>query len=159
VRAPDYVVTDFAAVETDPAGRPSRVLKAEQLRQFVDEDLAELDRPRLTVNRSDGPPWESQSERGLLLAGGSEVRLFESVTIERAAGAETRPVHLVTAELAIWPERQYAQGDRPVRIDSAGDWLTAAGVRLWYETPARVEFPGRAHIMWSPEPRSGRAGP
>jgi lipopolysaccharide export system protein LptC len=150
-RVPDYVVSELNAVETDETGQPSRVLSARQLRQYVEEDLAELDLPRLTLYQSDGPPWRAEARSGLLLAGGDELRLWDDVRVERAAGAGNRPVHLATSELSVWPKREYAQGDRPVRIDSAGDWLTATGLRLWYATPARAEFPGRAHLFIVPE--------
>lgn len=150
-RAPNYVVSDFRAIETDPSGRPTRRLVAAQLRQFVPEDLSELDVPHLTVFEPDGaPPWEIRARHGLLLAGGDEVRLSDTVSVERAGTSLTRSFRLATTELTLWPKRDYAQGDQPVRIDSDGDWLTAAGIRLWYATPARAEYPGRVHISIAP---------
>jgi lipopolysaccharide export system protein LptC len=150
-RVPDYVVSHFQAIETDATGRPSRRLVAEQMRQFVDEHLAELDLPNLTLYQPEGPPWRAQSRRGLLLAGGDEVRLSEAVRVERAGSRGTRPVRLDTSELTLWPQRQFAEGQRPVRMDSEGDWLSAQGVRLWYATPMRAEFPGRVHAFIAPQ--------
>ena len=150
-RAPNYVVSDFRAVETDPTGRPTRRLVAAQLRQFVPEDLSELDVPALTLFEPDGaPPWEIRARHGLLLVGGDEVRLSDTVTVERAGTDLTRSFRLATTELALWPKREYAQGDQPVRIESDGDWLTAQGIRLWYATPARAEYAGRVHISIAP---------
>jgi lipopolysaccharide export system protein LptC len=150
-RSPDYVVSGFKAIETDETGRPSRQLVAKQLRQFVDEDLAELDRPNLTLFEADAPPWRASSRQGLLLAGGDEIRLSDAVRIERDASPGGRPVRLDTSELTVWPQRQYAQGDRPVRIESKRDWLTATGLRLWFAEPMRAEFTGRAHVLIAPE--------
>jgi lipopolysaccharide export system protein LptC len=150
-RAPNYVVSDFRAIETDPTGRPTRRLVAAQLRQFVPEDLSELDVPALTLFEPDGaPPWEIRAKRGLLLSGGDEVRLSDTVTVERAGTALSRSIRLATSELTLWPKRDYAQGDQPVRIESDRDWLTANGVRLWYARPARAEYPGRVHISIAP---------
>ncbi|MGE5154360.1 MAG: LPS export ABC transporter periplasmic protein LptC [Bdellovibrio bacteriovorus] len=150
-RSPDYVVSGFEAIETDETGRPSRQLVAQQLRQFVDEDLAELDLPRLTLFEADAPPWRASSREGLLLAGGDEIRLRNRVRIEREGTQVSRPVLLETSELTVWPQRQYAQGDRPVRIESERDWLTAKGLRLWFAEPMRAELAGRAHIFIAPE--------
>jgi len=150
-RVPDYVVSRFEAIETDPTGRRSRRLEAEQMRQFVAEDLAEMDLPSLTLYEAEGPPWRAKSREGLLLSGGDEVRLSKEVRIERAGSGSNRPVRLDTSQLTIWPQRQYAQGDRPVRIVSEEDWLTAEGVRLWFAEPVRAEFPGRAHLFIAPE--------
>lgn len=155
-RLPDYVVSRFVAVETDDAGRPSRRLAADQLRQFVEEDLAELDAPRLTVFEAEGPPWEAQSRRGLLLKGGEEVRLIEAVQILRAGSESVRSVRLETSELGVWPKREYAQGDRPVRIESDRDRLTANGISLWYAEPGRAHFPGRVHIYLAPATAGGQ---
>ncbi len=150
-RLPDSVVTRFSAVETDGAGRPRQRLVAEQLRQFIAEDLMELDAPRLTMFDADGPPWEAESRHGLLLRGGEEVRLRDAVQVRRAGSGTARSLHLKTSELDIWPKREYAQGDRPVRIESDRDWLTASGIRLWYEEPGRARFPGRVHLYLAPE--------
>jgi lipopolysaccharide export system protein LptC len=121
------------------------------MRQYVGEDLAELDLPRLTLYEAEGPPWRATSREGLVLRGGDEVRLSNEVRIERAGSGGSRPVRLDTSEVTIWPRRQYAQGDRPVRIESERDWLTAQGLRLWFAEPARAEFPGRAHLFVAPE--------
>ncbi len=150
-RSPDYVVSGFTAIETDETGRPNRKLVAEQMRQFVSEDFAELDLPSLTLYQAEAPPWRADSRQGLLLAGGDEVRLSDAVHIERAGSQGNRPVRLDTAELTVWPGRQFAQGDRPVRIESQQDWLTAQGLRLWFAEPVRAEFPGRAHLFIAPE--------
>ena len=150
-RAPSYIVSDLNAIETDVNGRPKQRLVADQLRQFVDEDRSELDAPRLTQFDPDGaPPWQVRSDHGLLLSRGTEVHLNDNVRIDRAGTAKSRSLRLETTELKIWPKREYAQGDHPVRIDSDGDWLTAIGVKAWYATPSHAEFGGRVHIGIAP---------
>ena len=157
-RAPDHVVWDLDAIETDTDGRPQRHLVADQLRQYVAEDLAELDRPHLTLlDRAGGPPWKVESKRGFLLSKGEEIHLRDEVRIARAGAGPNRSLRLATSELRLWPKREYAQGDHPARLESDHDWLTAAGVRLWYAHPSRAEFPGRAHIFVAPTPSEKRA--
>ncbi len=159
-RAPDHMVWDLDAIETNTDGRPQRHLVADQLRQYVAEDLAELDRPRLTLfDREGGPPWKVESKQGFLLSKGEEIHLRDEVRIERAGAGPNRSLRLATSQLRLWPPREYAQGDQPVRLASDDDWLTAAGVRLWYAHPSRAEFPGRAHIFVAPTPaEKGNAG-
>lgn len=149
-RSPDYVVTDFRAVEMDDTGKPSRQLVAAKLVQYVDEDRSVLERPRLTLYQPEGPPWQARARRGLLLKNGEEVRLFEDVHIDRAADDRQRPMHLETQMLAIWPKAEYAETDRPVRISSDGDWLTATGMELWYADPTYARFRGRAKGLVAP---------
>ena len=152
-RMPKHVVSDFSAVETDPTGRPARRLAARQLRQYVEEDLAELDLPRLTLfDHAGGMPWEASAQRGFLMSHGEEVHLLDLVKLDRAGTAVTRSFTLDTSEMRVWPKREYAQSDQPVSIESDRDWLTAAGMRLWYAHPSRAEFPGRAHLLIAPTP-------
>ncbi len=152
-RTPNHIVWDLDAIETDVGGRPERHLAADQLRQYVDEDLAELDQPHLTLfDRAGGPPWRVESKRGFLLSKGQEVHLRDQVQIDRAGVGANRSLRLQTSELRLWPKREYAQSDHPVRLESDHDWLTAAGVRLWDGHPFRAEFPGRAHIFVAPAP-------
>jgi lipopolysaccharide export system protein LptC len=111
-RLPDYVVTSFTAVETDDTGKPSRRLVAEELRQYVEEDVAELDRPRMTLYSDEGEPWRAQADSGLILPGGDEVQLRGSVELRRSG---TRPNVRPT-----WRPRRFASGTnvpsrRPIR--------------------------------------------
>jgi lipopolysaccharide export system protein LptC len=162
-RQPDYVVRDFTAVETNAAGSPDRRLSARELRQFVAEDLTELERPHLLLYQDQGPPWSVEALHGLLLDGGDEVRLRDQVRVTRAAFADASAVRLETAEISLWPERHYAEGDRPVRIESGADWATGSGIQLWYEEPMRATLEGRARMFLVPEgssdapPREGRS--
>ncbi|MTW20235.1 LPS export ABC transporter periplasmic protein LptC [Allochromatium palmeri] len=151
-RRPDYIVQGLSALETDATGEPSRRLKAERLRHYADEDLSELDEPRLVLYRPDGPPWFAQARLGTVQAEGDQVQLSGAVRLDREADASNRPMHLETERLDIWRQTGLAETDLPVRIDSDGDWVTANGMRLWYlQDAARTSFYGRARIRISPE--------
>jgi lipopolysaccharide export system protein LptC len=154
-RAPDYVVLDFTAVETDERGQPSRRLTADELRHYIEEDVSELDQPRMLLFQSDGPPWHGRARQGIVLASGDEIRLIDEVHLERSAGAQTRPLQLETERLTLWRESNYAETDRPVRLTSDQDRLTANGMRLWHVSPMRATFQGRVHILLAP----AREGP
>jgi lipopolysaccharide export system protein LptC len=152
-RQPDYTVQGLSALETDATGQPSRRLRAERLRHYADEDLSELDEPRLVLYRADGPPWLAEARLGIVRAEGDQVRLSGTVRLDREATANNRPIHLETESLDIWRQTGLAETELPVRIDSDGDSVTANGMRLWYlEDASRTSFHGRARIRLSPEP-------
>lgn len=150
-RLPDYVVSRFTAVETDSAGGLSRRLVADELRQYVEEDLAELDQPRMTLYQAEGQPWRARARRGLVLEGGAEVRLQGAVELVRDGDATHRETRLSTELMRIWHERAYAETDRAVRVSSEQDWLTGTGMRLWYSEPMRVQLDGRAQVFLAPQ--------
>jgi len=150
-RLPDYVVSRFSAVETDAAGRPNRRLVADELRQYVDEDVSELDQPRMTLYQAEREPWRARAENGLVLEGGDEVRLRGAVELTRAGDATHRETHMASELIRIWHKRTYAETDQAVRIRSEQDWLTATGMRLWYDAPMRAQFDGRVHLFLAPQ--------
>jgi lipopolysaccharide export system protein LptC len=149
-RQPDHVVTQFTAIETDETGRPERRLVAATLRHFVAEDRTELARPRLSLYQAEGPPWQVEAQSGLLLEGGDQVQLEDSVRISRDASADAQAVTLTTEALTLWPKRQFAEGDQPVRIESGTEWATGSGIRAWYAKPIRAELLGRANLHLQP---------
>ncbi len=150
-RLPDYVVLNFTTVETDAEGKPSRRLAADELRHFVSENRSELDRPRMELFQSDGPPWKARAQEGLVLAGGDQVRLIGDVRLDRKGNGQVRAAHLETERIDIWRKQSLAETDLPVRIRSDGDLLTANSMRLWYTEPTRSTFHGRARIRLAPE--------
>jgi len=152
-RHPDYTIQGLSALETDASGHPSRRLHAERLRHYADEDLSELDEPRLVLYPADGPPWFVQARLGLARAGGDQVSLSGAVRFDREADATNRAVHLQTEAMDLWRRTGLAETDQPVRIDSDGDSVTANGMKLWYlEDASRTSFHGRARIRFSPKP-------
>ena len=150
-RRPDYIVKQFSATETDQTGTPSRRLIADELRHYTDENLSELDQPRMDLFEAEGPPWAARSKRGIVFAGGDRIRLLDDVQLDRKGDERTRPTHLETEQIDIWRAQGLAETDRPVRIRSDGDTLTANGMRLWYNEPTRTTFHGRARIQFAPE--------
>jgi lipopolysaccharide export system protein LptC len=154
-RLPDYVVSRFNAVETDDMGKPSRSLVADQLRQYVEEDVSELDRPRMTLYQREGDiavePWRARADTGLVLPGGEEVLLEGAVELERKGDASRPDTHMETELMRIWHKQAFAETDRPVQVTSALDRLNATGMRLWYDEPVRAQFDGRAYLYIAPE--------
>lgn len=150
-RLPDYVVTNFTAVEMDDKGKPGRRLVADELRQYVDEDVSELTQPRMTLYQTDGEPWRARADSGIVMASGEEIQLHGGVELERDGNAATRSAHIATELLKIWHHRAYAETDRAVEATSDLDRLNATGMRLWYAEPLRAEFDGRARIFLAPE--------
>lgn len=149
-RLPEYVVSRLTALETDEMGRPARRLVADELRQFVDEDVSELDQPRLTIYADTGEPWRARANSGLLPPGGEEIQLRGAVELRRAASSTQPATDLETEQINIWHKRDFADTDLPVRIRSGPDWLTATGMRLWYGEPMRAQLDGRVHALVIP---------
>lgn len=144
-REPDYTVDNFTATVMGEAGRPDRRLVARELRHYPDGGGNELEEPRLTLFNEGEPPWFVRSNSGRTTEDGDEILLLGPVFIDRAAGKETRPVHLKTYDLLIQADEEYARTERPVHITSGADWVSSVtGGEVWFGDHLRAKLFGRA---------------
>lgn len=136
----DYYVTGLDLTRMTLAGKPAHRLRAENLHHYTDDETTELQQPHLTVFQDDAPPWEVDSERAWVSADGSLVLLSGEVLIEREADANNRPMRILTRELRVQPDEDYAETDEKVRVESNSDWLDAVGMQAWLRPPSRFKF-------------------
>ena len=137
---PQYVVNGLEVLSTGENGQPEHRLRAAQLRHYDDDGSTELRDPQLTIYDPETPPWEVSSERGWVSEDGDLVRLQGEVIITRAAGPKNRPVHILTSELRVEPDREYAETDQQVEIYSNEDWVRSVGAQVWFGEALRVKF-------------------
>ena len=136
----DYYISGLDVTRMTIAGKPANRLRAENLRHYTDDETTELEKPRLTVYQDDSPPWEVDAEQAWVSADGSLVLLSGEVRIEREGDANNRPMRILTRDLRVQPEQDYAETDEKVRVDSESDWLDAVGMQAWLRPPSRLKF-------------------
>jgi len=137
---PDYWIEGLSARTMDLQGRPRRLLLADSLRHFPDDDSTELTAPRLQLLEPGRPPWRIRSELGWVSPDGELVLLQGKVNIERAGIDGNRPVHLVTRDLRVQPKQEYAETEQPVRVDSGPHWIESTGLQAWLRQPVRIKL-------------------
>ncbi len=137
---PDYFLDRFRTTEMDPAGAPLRRLEAATMKHYPDDDSTEIEQPRLTLFEGDQPPWRIRSEDAWLSGDGELLLLQGRVEIEREAGEQLRPIHIVTRNLRIQPEARYAETDHELRMRSLGSWVESTGMRAWLGQPMRLKL-------------------
>ena len=136
----DYYLRDLDFTTFSEQGQPARRLQAPELRHYPDDDTTELDRPRLVIYKDEGPPWRVRSETGWVSPDGERVHLRGEVVIEREAAPGVRPMHIVTRDVRVEPERDYAETDEPVTVTSREDRIDAVGMQAWLRDPGRIKF-------------------
>jgi lipopolysaccharide export system protein LptC len=137
---PDYWVEQLDTWETDPAGHPRRRLIAERLEHFPDDQSTLLDRPQLLLLEPGRPPWRLRAERGWVSPDGDLVLLQGEVHIDREAADDTLPIHLVTRDLRVQPEDEYAETEQAVRATSGPHRLDSTGLQAWLRPPVRIKL-------------------
>jgi lipopolysaccharide export system protein LptC len=130
---PDFVMEAPRISQFGPDGLLQYRLSAAEIRHFEDEALTRMLEPRLTLHRGDDPPWQVSARLGTLHrpdpgAGEDRVSLEEDVVVEHTLPAGER-ISLSTKALVLYPDRQYAETDQDVMIDSHIGRTTASGLK------------------------------
>lgn len=137
---PDFFTEQMTTIEMDESGKPERLLISDKSTHFVDDETTELEQLRLTLYKDQQPPWLVRSDRGWLSKDRKEAWLRGNVFIDREAGTDIRPYHLVTTELHLRREPDYAETDQAVTMVSEGSRMQAMGMQAWLEPEVRVHL-------------------
>ena len=146
----DYYLRGLQTTTMGQDGKPTRTLRAEQVKHFLDTNTTELLQPRLTIHQGDQPAWEVQAGSGWVSADGKLILLDDEVRIDREQGTANQPVHITTAKLRVQPEEGYAETDEQVRVRSNHDWLDATGMQVWLRQPSRIKFLADVKAFYAP---------
>ena len=136
----DYYIRGLDVTRMTEAGVPAHRLRTPQLRHFSDDETSELEQPHLTVYQADAPPWEVDSETAWVSPDGTLILLQGDVLITREGDADDRPMRIVTSNLRVQPEQDYAETDEQVRVISETDWVDSIGMQAWMRPPSRLKF-------------------
>jgi lipopolysaccharide export system protein LptC len=149
---PDYWVERLAARTMDAQGRPRRLVKADTMRHFPDDDSTELTRPQIDFLGPGQPPWQIRAQTGWVAPDGELVLLQGPVTIDRQAAANVRPVHLETRDLRVQPKEEYAETEHAVRVVSGPDRVRSQGLQAWLKEPVRIKLLADVHGHYEVSP-------
>ena len=136
---PDLYMEDAIITQYQPSGKVKYKLACETIRHFDRDNLTRLAAPRLTLHNETQPPWQIDSDHGYIrrLGGGNGapnggpeevVYLREDVVLEQRY-ADGRHLRLESPSLYIFPDREYAETEQNVMIDTDVGRTTAVGLR------------------------------
>lgn len=133
---PDFVMEGVLISQFDVAGRLRYQLVAEEIRHFESESLTRMMQPRISLHDGeDGaePVWRVSARVGTLhrpdeSAGEESITLADEVVVEQTLRGGER-VSLSTQALLLYPDRQYAETDQDVTINTHVGRTTATGLK------------------------------
>ena len=137
---PDFFMDGAHIVDLDSDGQPKAKLLAKSLIHYPDDDSTDLTNPDLTMYKQGAAPWHIVSERASVSGGGDLIHFQGDVTANRDASDGTRPMRLVTRNLRVRTDDNYAETDEHAAFLSAGNRLEGVGMRAWMDTPARLRL-------------------
>lgn len=156
---PDFFTEQMETIEMDERGLPDRRLFSDKTIHYVDDETTELEQPRLVLYKEPDPPWTLNAERGWLSKDRKEAWLRGEVVIDRNAAEGVRPYHMVTTELHLRREPDYAETEQPVTLISEQSRMESIGMQAWLEPEVRVHLNARVrgrHEQSGPAPGTSR---
>jgi len=133
---PDLIVENFAARRLGSDGALRYTLAARKMTHYPDDDSSLLEAVSFEAVNPAQQPVSATSERGQLLNGGDKA-IMEGNVVIRADATKTSPAwRLTTPQLILLPDKNLAQSDAGVHLESADGMLTAASFVLNTETRA-----------------------
>lgn len=131
---PDLYMRDALITEFDADGSMKYQLASQQIRHFEIDQLTRLTNPKLSLYNPTQPPWQISSEHGYIRetqsfqAREEVVFLRENVELKQVY-ADGRHLRLRSPALYLYPEREFAETDQDVMIDTDVGRTKAVGLK------------------------------
>jgi lipopolysaccharide export system protein LptC len=136
----DYYLKNFTTTIMGEDGKPDKRLSAKRMIHYPDDDTTELEEPNITMFEASIPKWKIRSENGWLSGDGELLLLKGKVTMDRPKTVDSEPIHIVTRNLRVQPEQDYAETEESITISKPKSWIKSKGMQAWLAEPTRIKF-------------------
>lgn len=115
------------------AGLPKSKIIGDQISHYPGEEDSEISMPRITLFRTSGPPVYITADHGWINHEGTRVILEGHTIIKREQSNTNQFSQLESPELTIWPNRDYAETDKAVKITTDSTIATGVGMKAYLD--------------------------
>ena len=155
---PDLYMLNATITQFDDDGNLQHTIKADRFTHFPLTDVTSLKFPVLQLfSGSKNAPWDIKAQNGRLLSQAvyrGEVLERQDDVLAVMQSDDGHFINIQTQSLTVYPEREYAETDQKVYIDSNSGRSSAAGMKaffqsrkfIFYSTPTE-----RVHTVFLPE--------
>ena len=126
----DYYAINAHSLQFLPDGKLQYELTSDKVEHLQASEVTLMTKPDMQIFRGTPFPWHVQSERGEVNPDGTQVELIDSVRVART-DEKNRTTIITTTRMTVFPQKEYAQTDRDVRIDGAGGVTTGKGMKAY----------------------------
>lgn len=151
-QVPDYYAENLVTVEMDEQGKPRQRLIAERMEHFAHDNSMHLQKPHLLLIDPELPPWILRSETGWIAGDRKQAWLRGRVFMDREGEGVNTPYHLVTSELRLTREPDYAETQAPVYLLTNREEVDAIGMQVWFEPEMRIKLLSQVRGRFEQEP-------
>jgi len=160
---PDLYMVNAVITQFDQTGLIAHKISAERFTHFPLADITTLSVPKIVLfDESNTVPWNIESQLGRILPATSNdkqelLELWDGVSALRISPDSPDYIHIQTASLRVIPEKDYAETDQKVYIDSNTQRTSASAMKAFLKE-GRFLFYGepqeRVHTILLPYPKT-----
>jgi lipopolysaccharide export system protein LptC len=149
---PDYYAENLVLIEMNEQGRPRQRLTSRRMEHFAGDDSLHLSQPQVLLLEEQGPPWQLRADQGWLAGQRDELWLRGQVFIDREATQTGPAYHLVTRDLHLTQDPDYAETEQSVYLLSGQDQLQGLGMQAWFEPEPRIKLLSQVRGRFEQQP-------
>jgi len=125
----DAFVEDMDLKVMNEQGQLQYRIQATRMTHYPRGELFHLDQPDIRIMQTNGDNWRIKSERGETTEDADIIWLLGAVDIKRRQTATSDPLHIVTSDLLVKPEKEQAETDKAATITSGQFRVEGIGVK------------------------------
>ena len=143
----DFIIDKFTVRRFSLGGALQYVQTAQKMLHYADDDSTDVVLPELSYfgeKQNEKQKTTITARQAWLGPSGKEIRLFNDVRMVRESKADSPELVITTAEMFVYPDDEFARGDKPVTITEGRTVINGTG----FEANNRVhlfKLMGRVH--------------
>ncbi len=115
-------------------GHPKSKIIGHKIAHYPGDTESEIDSPEITLFRKTGSPVDISAKQGWVNQKGNRVRLKGQTSIKRKRSQTNSFFQLETPELIIWPNKNFAETDKAVKITTDTTIATGIGMKAYLDS-------------------------
>lgn len=115
------------------AGVPKSKIIGDHIYHYPGKEDSEITTPKITLFRDIGPPVYVTADHGWVNKEGTRLILKGHTLIKREKSETNQFSQLESPELTIWPNRDYAETDKAVKITTDTTIATGIGMKAYLD--------------------------
>jgi lipopolysaccharide export system protein LptC len=131
---PDSLMTLVDAIKFSKTGQPHHIFKSAQLVNYLKNNMTKLKQPFYVFQNETESPWHICADRGKAYNGIDRIILNGHIKIQQLPGKNSRNLTLITDQMTFYPNRSFAETDRPVTIKQPGIIIHGIGLEVDLKT-------------------------
>lgn len=130
----DHFLNDATIINFNLQGIPRSQITGSRLLHYPGEEDAELLDPHIILHREEGSPVLITADKGWVNKDGSRVFFKGHTIVERKKSHSNSFSRLDTPELTIWPNKEFAETDKHVKITTDTIVATGTGMKAYLDS-------------------------